>query len=146
MRTVVHPGLPMQKYAARQVAACLGRLAFEVRHCLRNSDADAVHDLRVSIRRFMQSLRSFESLLPRLEAKGIRKQVKTVLQQAGEVRNYDIALELLAGCGYPEDDGVINGLRRLRLEQQRLLLEQVRRLEQRKFSARWRARLQLENI
>jgi len=144
MRTVVHPALPMQKYAVRQVAACLGRLAFEVRHCLRSADPDAVHDLRVSIRRFTQSLRSFESLLPRLEARKIRKQVKTVLRQAGEVRNYDIALELLAGCGYPPGGVAIEELKKNRLEQQRLLLEKIRQWEGRKFSARWRARLQLE--
>jgi len=145
MPIVVPHGLPMQQYAARQVAACLGRLAFEVRRCLRVADADAVHDLRVSIRRFTRSLRCFESLLPRPAARKIREELKPVLRQAGEVRNYDVALELLAGCGYPEDGPAITDLKQARLEQQRLLLEKIRAWEGRKFSARWRARLHLEH-
>ena len=56
---------------------------------------DGVHDLRVAIRRLSESLRVFEDLFPQGSAKAVRKDLKAGMRLAGEVRNHDIAIDLL---------------------------------------------------
>ena len=74
----------------------IGKLAFEVLNTVRTADAETVHDLRVAIRRFNQSVAVFGSLLPKREVKRIRKRLRRVMESAGAIRDRDIALEFLA--------------------------------------------------
>jgi CHAD domain-containing protein len=136
--------IPMMDFVAGQVALRLTRVAREIRRCREKPDPDPVHDLRVSIRRFTQSLRTFELLLPRREVKKVRRQLRAVLKLAGTVRDYDIALELLAKSGYPDAGPVAGTLRVMRSQSVVPLTERLGRLDEREFAARWRSRLQLE--
>jgi CHAD domain-containing protein len=86
----------MREYAQETVARLLQRVAQELERAAVTPDEDAVHDVRVSIRRASQALRVFSRLLPRREARAIRSRLKTVLDEASAVRDCDIALGLYA--------------------------------------------------
>ena len=76
----------MLEYANAQASSRLGALAFEVHRASQTPDADAIHDLRVNIRRFAQSLLVFRSLLPQKEARKVRKRLRRMMDLAGAIR------------------------------------------------------------
>ena len=51
----------MQEYAVLQTAILLRRLAFQVNRAAKSGEAEAIHDLRVAIRRFSRALRALRS-------------------------------------------------------------------------------------
>ncbi|HTS75882.1 MAG TPA: CHAD domain-containing protein [Bryobacteraceae bacterium] len=68
-------------------------MALQIRRTLAQPDATHVHDLRVAIRRFNQAL----ALRPRSERpKRLLRRLKKIMRLAGEVRNADITLNLVA--------------------------------------------------
>src|SRR6185503_15069163 len=85
----------IQTYAAGQGSKLLRRLAHRVHQAASAPDPDAVHDLRVAIRRFQQFLRVFRQFLPGVTAKKIRRRLRKIMKSAGKVRNRDIAAMLL---------------------------------------------------
>ena len=82
-------------YARNTTARRLDTLAAEIKRTLDAPDADAVHDLRVSIRRFKQALSVFADWLPAKEARKARRALRKVMDAAGRVRDRDIAREIL---------------------------------------------------
>jgi CHAD domain-containing protein len=136
--------MTMRQYAVDQVAQRLRRVAFELKRAKAKMDDEAVHDLRVSIRRFSQSLRVFSSLLPKSEARKIRKKLRRVMKIAGEVRNLDIAAQMVAESKIRGLKPLLTEITESRKELQRQLLETLRQLANRDFTTRWRERLQLE--
>ncbi len=71
----------------------LGELTRQVRRTLKSADADAVHDLRVNIRRFSQAETVFQSSLGAKEHK-LRSRLKKLMALAGAVRDCDITVKL----------------------------------------------------
>lgn len=67
-------------------------LALQVRRTLKSPAPDPVHDLRVAIRRYNQSL----ALNSQNRNKNVRRLLKQTMERAGDVRNLDIALKLVA--------------------------------------------------
>lgn len=135
--------LPLREYARETLRTRLGRVAFELRHARQSLDAERIHDLRVSIRRFTAALRIFADALPPGEAKRVKKDLKEIMGPAGAVREVDIALELASGAGIPESSPLLAILRAQRTEGERRLLEGIRAAWRRDASMRWRERLQL---
>ncbi len=84
--------------ASDSIARGLERVAEQAGAVLRSPGADQVHDLRVAIRRLTRALTAFRSGLPRAAAKEIRRELKELRNAAGEVRDYDVALKILARC------------------------------------------------
>ena len=82
-------------FAVAQANKLLERLAFQVTRTRRTPGSDAVHDLRVAIRRFTQSLFVFKTSFAPRETRKIRKRLKVTMALAGEVRDYDIAIKIL---------------------------------------------------
>jgi CHAD domain-containing protein len=89
----------MRKFAHLQVATLLRRLAAQVKRTAESADADAVHDLRVAIRRLSRGLRSFAQFFPGKAWKRIRKRLSGLMDITAAVRDNDIALELLEKAG-----------------------------------------------
>jgi CHAD domain-containing protein len=83
------------EFANRQSRHLLRNLTAGIRRTLQSADAETVHNLRVSIRRFMETLLVFQPCLPVKEANKARRRLKRIMTQAGEVRNCDIAATLL---------------------------------------------------
>jgi len=130
-------------YAASQVAARIGRLAFELRNARRKASDSGIHDLRVAIRRLTETLRVFESAFPEKEARKVRKQLREIMKSAGAVRELDIALELAAAASVPPDSSLAAALHRERGQAAHRLEEAVRRAYRRDITSRWRENLLL---
>ncbi len=94
--------LPISKYARDETRVCLRHFKTNLRHAAKHAgDPDAIHDLRVSIRRLTQCIRVFHA-----PAKKMRRHLHKIMEHCGAVRNCDIALELLLECGLPESPSV----------------------------------------
>ena len=93
---------PIAKYALHETRARLHHFKTNLRHAAKHPrDPDAIHDLRVSIRRLTQCFRIFHA-----QAKKMRRRLHKIMEHCGAVRNCDIALELLAECSLPESPSV----------------------------------------
>ena len=133
----------MRDYARLQTAILLRRFAFQVNRTSHSGDAESIHDLRVSIRRFSRCLRVFSQFYPNGTWRKLRSQLSELMSMAGAVRDRDVALELLADAKISERTSAVT---RLRAERERLvaeLIEELRRRKSRDFSRKWRRRLGL---
>lgn len=83
------------EFASSQIDRLLRKLTAQIRKTLQLPDADAVHDLRVSIRRFDQALLVFAEFLEKKHVRKTRRGLKEIMALAGAVRNCDIADKLL---------------------------------------------------
>ena len=98
---------PISKYARHETRVCLRHFKTNLRHAAKHSDdPDAIHDLRVSIRRLTQCFRIFRDLLDPSPVKKLRRRLHKVMENCGAVRNCDIALELLEECGLAQSPSV----------------------------------------
>lgn len=134
----------MREYAVLQTAVLLRRLAFQVNRAARTGEAEAIHDLRVAIRRFSRALRAFAQFFPGGSGKKVRRQLALVMDAAGSVRDRDIALELLAEVGIPARSAIVTRLGTERKHANRELLRELRRWRTRSFSRKWRSQLELQ--
>src|SRR5262249_30985804 len=89
------PSTEAARYAADQTVRLLDRLAFQLAATRQAYGPEAVHDLRVAIRRFSQALAVFKASFRRKNLKKIRKSLKPLMTAAGEVRDCDIALKFI---------------------------------------------------
>src|SRR5437867_3575107 len=83
-------------FVADQITERLRRLSSQVKIALLVLDADAVHDLRVAIRRLLQTIATLRAWLVAPRVRTIRRQLKNLLMAAGDVRDCDIAIALLS--------------------------------------------------
>jgi len=137
---------PIREFAIQAVDRLLTSLVFAIHNAARVKDPDAIHDLRVSVRRFTQSLIAFEEFFPHREVKRIRGRLRKLMRLSSQVRNRDIALEFLSS---ETDKRPARDALRTRMEIERLAHEQqfaalLERWRSREFSARWRAALALQ--
>jgi CHAD domain-containing protein len=103
--------LPPARFAEVSLEARLSKLIEQADHCLETPDPDAVHDLRVAIRRFSQALRIFRQLLDAKALQHMRRALRRVMDAAATVRDLDVGMERLIGEGLPEDHAVIEEMR-----------------------------------
>ena len=136
-------------YAIEQMNRLLTALAFEVHSAAKKPGTEEIHNLRVSIRRFLQGLELFSEFFPKWEVKKIRKMLKRMLQITSSIRDRDITLEFLAGRESAAQMPSTAQVKRLQQERgayQRQFVEMVRRWTARDFSSKWRNGLSLRAI
>jgi CHAD domain-containing protein len=133
----------MRDYARLQTAVLLRRFAFQVNRTSHSGDAESIHDLRVSIRRFSRCLRVFSQFYPDGSWKRLRSQLSELMGMAGAVRDRDIAIELLADGGISERAPAVTQFHSERKQLAAALIEELRRWKRRDFSRKWRRRLEL---
>jgi CHAD domain-containing protein len=91
---------PISKYAARETGVRLKRFSKNLRHAAKHpEDPEAIHDLRVSIRRVVQACKTFDELLAPAPVKKLRRRLHKVMDLCAAVRNCDVALTLLDQVG-----------------------------------------------
>jgi CHAD domain-containing protein len=117
----------------------LERLAFQVNHTLHSANSEAVHDLRVAIRRFSQALAIGADAFPGKEVKKIRRRLKEVMELTNAPRDCDVALKLLPKSALPAAAALEPKIRAYRKEQVRLLIPALRSWASRRTSGKWRA-------
>ncbi len=137
------PEAGMRTYAHQQARTLLRRLAFQMGQGAKLGEAEAVHDLRVAIRRFNQCLRVVRQYLPKREARKIRKRLGEIMDMAGAVRDRDIALGLAVRAGAAKRSRLVVALARERKQAEQELASAARRAGRDNFSRKWRARLGL---
>lgn len=131
-----------RKFAGQNATRLLGRLAFQMNATMKAPDSGSVHDLRVAIRRFTQTLGVFKSCFPGREMRKIRRRTKKLMTLAGAVRNFDIALKLLSKSRTEEAAGIRPKLESQRKESGRVLSGALKRRLERKSSLKWRTALE----
>jgi CHAD domain-containing protein len=136
-------GVKLGAYATEQAAALLGRFAFELRKTAKSTDPDAIHDLRVSIRRLTQCLKTFSQCFPAGGARKIRRRLRTLMDLSAEVRNRDIALVLVKQAGIPSESSLHRRLADERKQTEKELTVALNRWRKRELSRKWRLRLGL---
>jgi len=135
--------MTMQAYARERGSLLLRRLAFQIHRAARLHDAESIHDLRVSIRRFQQCLAVFGQFFPHGQAKKIRKRLHRIMEIAGEIRNRDIALELFQKSGLPGDSALESKWRQESRQLHGELVRMLGRFGRRDLALRWGSRLGL---
>jgi len=135
------PSAPVSSYAAGQTSDLLRRLAYQANRTSLLKNADAVHDLRVSIRRLAQCLQVFAQFFPRACGKRIRLKLDKVMDLASEARNRDIALEILRGAGSPAGSPLMLTLVEERRQAERALVAALKRWKRKNSQRKWRSKL-----
>jgi CHAD domain-containing protein len=133
----------MREYVQNQTAILLRRVAFQINRAARAGDADAVHDLRVAIRRLSRCLRTFAQFYPGHSWKKMRSRLADLMDACGTVRDLDIAIELLGKAGLPAGSPVVLRLEVERGKAERELLAELRRWKSHGVSRKWKAQLGL---
>jgi len=146
--TAVVANMDVRRFAREQATHRLARVAFEVRNTLQiapssSATVEAVHDLRVSTRRFRAVLDTFEEFFPPEERKRITKELRSIFRLAGNVRNLDITQELLRETGMEGVEPAQESMQAERSEAMLRLIEALRVWVRQDFSFRWREGLNL---
>jgi len=136
-----NPGIPIREFVFAQAGALIRRFFFEMHRVARLDNADAIHDLRVSIRRLHQFLRLFRQFFPRSGRKQIRRELSALMAQAARVRNCDIALELLQRAKLGPDSPSAGLLKEERSRESRRLQARLKGQQRQGTLRRWRSRL-----
>ena len=135
------PRLRLQEYVKCQSEARLHRFAYELGRSRRATDPDAVHDVRVSIRRYESCLATFEAFFPARAAQKFHRRLKDVLKPAGAVRDRDIALELAKDAGLTAGSPLAQALSEQRKQLAKRFQDGVKHWSKQNSSDKWRRRL-----
>jgi CHAD domain-containing protein len=127
----------IRAFGLRCVESTLDQATYHIAHAVRAHDEEAVHKMRVSIRRLQQALRLFTEFVDERQVKRLRKQLRTILKAASEVRNRDIGAKLVAKVEAPA--ALVTRFEEERKSQMQDLLRVLR--SARRDRNRWRARL-----
>ena len=84
------------------MAHLMDELVAEMMHVVARADVDAVHDLRVSVRRAAAAVRLSESHVT--HAQRLRKEIKVIRERASAVRDRDVTRHLLRRHRLPASD------------------------------------------
>jgi CHAD domain-containing protein len=133
----------MREHVRKQTAVLLRRFAYEVNRAAKSCDEEAVHDLRVAIRRLSRCLQVFSQFYPDRSGKKIRRHLKALMDPAGTVRDLDIALDLVADAGIGRKVNLVYRMAGMRRLAKRNLEAEVRRWKGSGFSKKWRSALGL---
>jgi CHAD domain-containing protein len=91
---------PIAKFAVDETRGYLKQFKKNLRNTAKHpEDPEAIHDLRVSIRRLTQCFRTFRGLLEPRRVKKLQRRLRKVMDYCGAVRNCDVALDLLRQSG-----------------------------------------------
>jgi CHAD domain-containing protein len=134
-------GIESGQFAGGAVSRLLERLAYRVNAALHNHGEEPIHELRVAIRRFNQSLALFKDLYRGKDRKKIRRRLKSLLDLTSDIRDCDIAFELLPKSELPGAAELNKPLAARRKEALRMLLPALRAWTAGRTTSKWRAAL-----
>ena len=118
-----------------RTADLLHALDLQIRRAQDAADADHVHDLRVATRRFAQALHIFEAGIA--SAGRIRRELKPLMDAAGEVRDFDIAIKLIAKDNAAGEAKIVADIESKRAKAQSQLSAELQKLASKKAITHW---------
>ena len=131
-------------FSITQGTRLLERLAFPVNSVVRSHSPEAVHDLRVAVRRLTQALTVGKACFPSRTVKKVRRRLRTAMTLAGAVRDCDIALKLVARSRAEDAAETEVKLRSRRNGARKVLVASLRQWTSRNFLSKWRQALGAE--
>jgi CHAD domain-containing protein len=133
------PGITIREYALATIAKRVRTAAKAIERVAESPDEEAVHKMRVSIRRLQQAIRVFRQYLRKRGVKRVRADLKRLMDPAGELRNLDIALGTMrrAGCRLGE-------MKERRIVAKHALTAAITTLAGRHVARRWSGQLGIE--
>ena len=132
------------EFVAEQLEARLRKVAFELRNARQTMEQEGVHDLRVALRRLMESVRVAKGVLPKEGAGQVMEDLGEIMKDAGRVRSCDIAADLLRAAGAPAEAPALQRLAEQRRTAEHKLYEHAQHAYQRNATLKWRKALELE--
>src|SRR5579864_8165327 len=132
---------PQVTFASALVRRSLEGLASRIGRTGKSPGAAPVHDLRVAIRRFTQTLQVFKPCFPIKEVKRIQRALKKAMDLAGSVRDLDIAAELLGRSRSAEAVELRSVFEKKRKDGSRVLADKLLRWNRRRTCSKWRKQL-----
>jgi CHAD domain-containing protein len=93
--------LSLDAYGRERQKFLLARLAEMWARCADRADPDAIHDLRVAVRRFGEVLRLFKSLAPKASRKQVQRELRRSMRLAGRTRDVDILRDSFTHADIP---------------------------------------------
>jgi len=126
-------------FAKREADELLRRVTVRIAAAAKSQGIDEMHDLRVATRRFIGSLAALPLCFPRGESKRMRRGLKRIMAEAGAVRNYDVAMHVIARLELPQSGGLLRQLQKRRDSAASTLSASLHRWKARDLPARWRA-------
>jgi len=137
------PAPTLRRHALQLAQNRLRRLAYAVGRTAKSGDTEAVHDLRVAIRRLAQCLRVFEQFFPRDRTRKIRRALKEMVDLASKVRDRDIALALVAKARISPKCELPRRLADDRRAAQLALVTELKQWIRSNLSSKWRSALEM---
>jgi CHAD domain-containing protein len=131
-----------RRFASKQTARLLQDLALQIDRTTKSCNADVVHDVRVSIRRFTQAIAVCKPCLPGKDMRKIRRRLTKIMVAAGEVRNCDVALKFMTKSRLPDAVQLQSKVQGHRKPSARILLSELKRWTAGHTFVRWRAVLE----
>ena len=133
----------MRDYVQNQTAILLRRLNLQINRALRDGNPEAVHDLRVAIRRLSRCLQVFSEFYPGQSWKRMRRRLSRLMDACGAVRDLDIAIELVAKAGIARNSVAVRELQSERAHAERELMLELRRWKGTAAAREWKTELGL---
>jgi CHAD domain-containing protein len=133
----------MKEFVRRQTDDRLRNLAAQIDRAAEDGGPDAVHDLRVAIRRLSRCLRAFAAFYPGRTWKHLRVELSELLHAAGQIRDRDIALEMLAKARVGRRSAIVVKLEAERTAAHAGFVAEVRHWRDRKAVQKWGRRLEV---
>jgi CHAD domain-containing protein len=136
----MNPSQTMREFAVGKILALMDDLLSAMKHAVDAPDEEAVHKVRVAIRRFQQALRLFRQYLKASGVERVKAKLHAIMQIAGELRNRDIAIALTKDAGA---NTIVLADQRAEFDRQFTAL--VRPLTYPGLGDKWRRQLGLDN-
>ena len=131
----------MKKLVQKHTAKRLKKLDTELRRVAGTpEDADAIHDLRVAIRRLSRELRVFEAWFDAGQVKKIRRRLRKLMGHCAAVRNCDVAVDVLRAAGWRSPE-LSAGLEQERRRTREVLVRKLHGWLRRRRVKKWRREL-----
>jgi CHAD domain-containing protein len=131
------------RFSGEQASGFLRALNLQAARTLKFAGIEAVHDLRVAVRRFRQILKVLKPWLPEEESRLLRRELKELMARAGEVRDRDIALHLLRAIDVPKNRRIVSEFHDARTACAHSLHQSLHDFQLRDTGAAWRRALKL---
>lgn len=128
-----------------KAAALISGVSIEAQRVAHQASEDAVHDLRVAIRRLNVALRIAVHPESQDDARKLRKRLRKARLAAGDVRDRDIALATLREAGIDDADPLSAQLAQQRHDAALVLQDAAGPLAREGFISKWRSRIAFVN-
>ena len=119
----------------RQTRRLSRHLALQIKRVLKSCDPNAVHQVRVAIRRFSQGIVVCKPCFAAKDLHKCRRRLKKIMSAAGQVRNCDIADKFIDRWSLPRADRLRAKLEIRREDAARVLVTELKRWTDRKLTA-----------